>query len=91
MNKYIQVACLPQQSSQSYPLSNQSAWIVGWGLTEEDGVVSKLLKNAKLNIYDANQYCSNYNIEYNTDWNKQICAGEFDGGVDTCEGDSGIK
>lgn len=89
LNKYIQVACLPQQTSSSYPSTNSSAWIVGWGLTQEDGVVSRLLKNAKVTIYDGDQYCLNYNPYI--DWNKQICAGEYNGGVDTCQGDSGKK
>jgi hypothetical protein len=70
LNKYIQVACLPQQPSSSYPSSNQSAWIVGWGLTDEEGFSSKLLKNAKIRINDGNQYCSVFNSV--TNWDKQM-------------------
>jgi secreted trypsin-like serine protease len=86
LTREIQVACLPQQQSTNYPPANQSAWVVGWGTTEEGGQISNLLKNAKINIYDGITFCSNYGIP---NWDKQICAGVYEGGIDTCQGDSG--
>jgi hypothetical protein len=37
----------------------------------------------KLNVYDGIKNCEKYN---NTNWEKQICAGENAGGKDTCQG-----
>jgi hypothetical protein len=45
--------------------------------------MSSRLKNAKINIYDAQQYCNQTGIQ---DWSNQICAGEYGGGVDSCDG-----
>ncbi len=30
LTRQIQVACLPQQPSSTYPAANQTAWVVGW-------------------------------------------------------------
>jgi hypothetical protein len=32
LNEKIQIACLPQSPSNTYPGNNMDAWIVGWGL-----------------------------------------------------------
>jgi len=31
LNQYIQIACLPEEQSSTYPVPEQPAWIVGWG------------------------------------------------------------
>ena len=32
LNEKIQIACIPQSSSNTYPGNNLDGWIVGWGL-----------------------------------------------------------
>lgn len=88
LNDYIQIACLPPSKSGYYPGWNISAYIVGWGTTSEGGEISYQLKNAKITVYDSGS-CENVLPSFTKNWNSQICAGELEGGVDTCQGDSG--
>ena len=85
LNQQIQVACLPYQKSIDYPFANTTNFAVGWGATEYDGSTPDLLQNIRLNVFDP-IYCANYT---DTDFMKQICAGDLDGGKDSCQGDSG--
>jgi hypothetical protein len=80
LNNKIQIACLPL--SMNYPSSNVASWTVGWGATVSNGDGSDLLKNVKITVYDGS-VCNKYS---NTDWNKQICSGEINGGKDSCQG-----
>ena len=51
------------------------------GTTSSGGSTSTLLQNVKLTVYN-NSYCSNYpNLN-----SHQLCAGEYAGGKDTCQG-----
>jgi hypothetical protein len=77
LSKYIQPACLPTVKSAKYPPLNTPSWIVGWGTTSSGGETSELLKNAKITVYDGNQYCQDYSY---VNWTNQICAGEYTGG-----------
>jgi hypothetical protein len=88
LNDYIQIACLPPSKSLYYPGFNISAWIVGWGTVSFGGITSNQLKNAEITIYN-DRYCENVLPEFIKNWYSQICAGELEGGVDTCQGDSG--
>jgi len=53
---------------------------------QEDGPSSYILQNVKLNIY-TDSTCDFINIPKN--YTYQLCAGDLNGGKDTCQGDSG--
>ena len=72
--------------SQNYPIPGQPAWIVGWGVTEEDTILPPdTLRNVRVKIYDGST-CNSVLSEKRKDWSSQICAGDIDGGRDTCQG-----
>lgn len=88
LNEFIQLACLPR-TSEKYPTSvNISAWAMGWGSTSAGGTTVSKLRNVKLTVYDERNCLNVVNI-YPKNWTTQICAGEYLGGKDTCQGDSG--
>ncbi|CAF0860178.1 unnamed protein product [Brachionus calyciflorus] len=87
-NQYIQPACLPR-STEKYPDKiNISAWAVGWGATGFGGSTVQKLRNVKLTVYDE-KLCANVISLFEKNWSSQMCAGEYLGGRDTCQGDSG--
>ena len=98
----IQIACLPVNS---FPPYNVNAYASGWvglsfklysklqikmlyfkGVLRSGGTLPYKLYNVQLTIYSpsACSAVSNYN-----NWNSQICCGDYNGGKDTCQGDSG--
>ena len=52
LNRQIQIACLPSIQTYTFPLVNESVWLLGWGEAIEDGPFSNQLKNAKVTVYD---------------------------------------
>ena len=90
LNEFAQVACLPESKVElnTYPRSNRSAWIVGWGTTSQYGKSSQTLKNARVTVYD-HSYCNDVLVNNKKNWASQICAGDLKGRYDTCQGDSG--
>jgi hypothetical protein len=50
--------------------------------------LNDLLKNVKITVYNP-KLCSRVYPEINKNWGWQICAGDYKGGKDTCQGDSG--
>lgn len=82
----VQVACLPDPNTKMYPKeSNIEAYAVGWGTTEEGGFLPEYLQNVVLRIYNGST-CENASAQINPNWDTQICAGEYKGGKDTCQG-----
>jgi trypsin len=84
LNNYIQIACLPKESSNTYPGTNVSVYAAGWGTLSSGGNQPDKLQNVKLTAYPASS-CT----KVNQLTNGQICAGLYSGGKDTCQGDSG--
>lgn len=84
LNEKVQVACLPDKKSSTFPTATRTAYGAGWGTTSYGGSVPDILKDVDLNIYP-NSYCSwtSHSAE------SQICAGDLTGNKDTCQGDSG--
>ena len=61
-------------------------WIVGWGVTEEDGSSPDVLQEAQVPV-TTDSYCGKAYSDF--DARTMLCAGFPEGGVDTCQGDSG--
>ena len=61
-------------------------WIVGWGVTEEDGNSPDVLQEAQVPV-TTDSYCGKAYSDF--DARTMLCAGFPEGGVDTCQGDSG--
>ena len=61
-------------------------WIVGWGVTEENGDSPDILQEAQVPI-TTDAYCKG--AYSNFDVKTMVCAGFPEGGVDSCQGDSG--
>ncbi len=73
----------------TWPPAGSPATISGWGATDVNGAVSTELQRAAVRIL-ANPgvpECGDYGDLF--DPTSQICAGELQGGVDACQGDSG--
>jgi secreted trypsin-like serine protease len=73
-----------------YPMgsNDESAWIVGWGTTVQNGIPPFMLRNARIKLLN-NSLCNNVLPLKEKNWKSQLCAGELDGSRDTCQGDSG--
>lgn len=87
-NEYIKLACLPKEKSSEFPRVDTPSWIVGWGHLNEDGDESEELQNVRVKILP-NEYCSQVAKETAKFWYSQLCSGNFSGGQDACQGDSG--
>ncbi|CAF1920276.1 unnamed protein product [Rotaria magnacalcarata] len=84
----IGIICLPPDDIQGkiYPPMKISGVAIGWGSLSFGGNPSTTLKQVVLPILDASKWpCSTY-ITYLPG---QICAGQLQGGADTCQADSG--
>ncbi|CAF0826359.1 unnamed protein product [Brachionus calyciflorus] len=89
VNQQVQIACVPNNSRIDYPNENVKAYIAGWGANDTDGTIyPDILKQAVITIYNSSM-CKDVLNDLNKNWDKQICAGKYEGGVDSCQGDSG--
>ncbi|UJR29053.1 hypothetical protein I4U23_010268 [Adineta vaga] len=78
--------CLPNLSSNEYPLVNTSVVAVGWGRVWQNGPESFTLQQVILKAVGHKQSsCSS--LIFNP--SKQFCAGVENSQKDTCQGDSG--
>lgn len=82
------IGCLPQELSTDLPSIDQPAWAAGWGTLESEGMAPDELYNVRLRIYDESK-CYRVFEFIPKNWTSQVCAGEYRGGKDTCQGDSG--
>jgi hypothetical protein len=72
----IQPACLPNQTSETYPGINIHAYMAGWGLLQTNGESPDELQNVLVSIYDSS-VCNNRSIGLVLDSAAQICVGNF--------------
>ncbi|CAF0704352.1 unnamed protein product [Brachionus calyciflorus] len=86
LNENVQISCLPNPDFKNYPTQNMQAFIVGWGITDNETLANRL-NNVEISILNET-ICDHYN-DYEIDMETQICAGTIEGGKDTCQGDSG--
>lgn len=86
-SKYIRPACV---ATSKKILENTKAFATGWGLVEALTTrTSDHLQKVELSIFgndECQQIYSNTTID-----ESKLCAGELEGGKDTCQGDSGGK
>ena len=87
LNKRVNTICLPEDEYQFPP--GTKCTISGWGTTQEGGDASTVLMQAKVPIvqHAACRHKQSYGDKI-TD--NMICAGLRQGGVDSCQGDSGV-
>ncbi|XP_064412952.1 suppressor of tumorigenicity 14 protein [Latimeria chalumnae] len=83
-NDFVQPICLPV-GPQSYYFGN-ICYITGWGLLRENGLLAKVLQEAKVKVIDQTVCNKLYD---DTVTPRMMCAGNLYGGVDACQGDSG--
>nr|XP_057936451.1 mannan-binding lectin serine protease 1 [Doryrhamphus excisus] len=102
LNAVIRPICLPppqRQDDAPTPLPNSVGVVAGWGisdpssdiLTPDPGTTSDLLQYVKLPVVSEDECRASYTSRsggYNISDN-MFCAGFYEGGRDTCLGDSG--
>ncbi|XP_075059363.1 plasminogen-like [Mixophyes fleayi] len=78
-------ACLPPQN---YVVADKSeCYVTGWGETQGTGKVG-VLKEAGFPVIE-NKLCNRPEYLNNRVSNRELCAGNIHGGIDSCQGDSG--
>lgn len=83
-DEFIQPLCIP--SSDTHYTALTTSFITGWGHINPHNE-ELFLRQASLLIF-TNQHCQNiYNKRKISD--KILCAGRYEGGIDSCKGDSG--
>lgn len=87
LDRYVQIACLPDPTLEVYPASaGVKGYIAGWGIIKSSPkIYPQYLQNANITIFDR-RACSNVMRSMTKDWNAQICAGDWNGLKDSCEG-----
>ena len=80
MNQYVQIACLPQNQSTSYPAANKTGVVAGWGDLTYNGNSPNVLNNVRINIY-SNSTCANTygytSSDFGVTYDSQFCAGDY--------------
>lgn len=80
---YVRPICLPERNEFD---DDHSCWISGWGNTGD--AYPRVLQEAKIPLLSRG-VCTHPNVYGNKLTNQMICAGMLEGGIDTCDGDSG--
>ncbi|XP_078674675.1 plasminogen-like [Branchiostoma floridae x Branchiostoma belcheri] len=84
LNDYVSVACL----SDSEPAAGTFCYTTGWGSTD-DGHLAATLQQGKVPVVDMTTCNSADHLNGLAFTDSNICAGYEEGGVDSCNGDSG--
>ncbi|XP_053641246.2 trypsin-7-like [Cherax quadricarinatus] len=85
-HREIRSVCLPPNDNQTY--QGLTATAAGWGyVTENSTTQPDVLRQAGITILDPT--CQNKTVNFVTITQNMLCAGEVQGGVDACLGDSG--
>ena len=96
-NSKTNAACLPLSQFEGDALAGENGTVSGWGNQDEEqngGVNSDVLKSVEIPLLTEKQ-CKNDYAKYPIYYNfrpitkRMICAGQPDGGIDSCKGDSG--
>lgn len=87
LDSFVQIACLPRNIDYD---AGTDVWTAGWGDLGEDRsmLVSFKLQNVRFTLNKIDE-CENVSIGFFKDSNKQICAGDVNGGKGVCNGDEG--
>ncbi|CAF2537753.1 unnamed protein product [Rotaria sp. Silwood2] len=82
----ISKICLPISTTEDYPPINSTLVAIGWGELQENGTISDTLQQVTLKRIQYDSFACYLLINNET---MQFCAGDLNGGKDTCNGDSG--
>ncbi|VVC24496.1 Serine proteases, trypsin family, serine active site,Peptidase S1, PA clan,Serine proteases, trypsin [Cinara cedri] len=82
-NSFIRPICLPKTNLEVY---NKLAVVAGWGQTVFGGQVSNVLQEVVIPIWEHDQCVSAFSQPI---FKTNLCAASYDGGKDSCLGDSG--
>ncbi|XP_038048507.1 uncharacterized protein LOC119722447 [Patiria miniata] len=89
LTDYVQTVCLPTTDmADKFPVGTQVT-VTGWGSTENSSRSSEDLLEVSLPIVDQDDCKSTYESEDVIITENMLCAGETNGGKDSCGGDSG--
>lgn len=82
-NSFIRPICLPKTNMEVY---KKSAVVAGWGQTVFGGEVSNVLQEVAIPIWEHDQCVSAFSQPI---FKTNLCAASYEGGKDSCLGDSG--
>ena len=81
-------ACLADSSMGDEALGGQTVTVSGWGLTSSGGTQATVLQSVNVPAM-TNAECRNTGYGENQITDAMMCAGQAEGGIDSCQGDSG--
>ncbi|XP_050055388.1 trypsin-2-like isoform X1 [Aphis gossypii] len=82
-NSYIRPICLPKTNMEVY---KKNAVVAGWGRTIFGGQVSNVLQEVVIPIWEHDECVSAFSQPI---FKTNLCAASYEGGKDSCLGDSG--
>lgn len=91
LNRYVQIACLPQKpTSQESLLSKMFGYVAGFS-SAGSSWTTWVQHNLRLDLYNTSM-CQNVQPEKEKNWDVQFCAGEYNvhgNSTGQCHGDYG--